>query len=68
MWKKKGGEDMEEWTTLISNLGFPIACCVALYIQNNKLRESIDSLKDLIKENTVMTKAFLDAQKGGKDD
>ena len=59
---------MEEWTTLISNLGFPIACCVALYIQNNKLRESIDSLNDLIKENTVMTKAFLDAQKGGKDD
>ena len=58
---------MEEWTTLISNLGFPIACCVALYIQNNKLRESIDSLKDLIKEYTVMTKAFLDAQKGGKD-
>lgn len=64
----KGGENMEEWSTLISNLGFPIACCVALYIQNNKLRESIDSLKDLIKENTVMTKAFLDAQKGGKDD
>lgn len=66
--EKKGGDGMEEWTTLISNLGFPIACCVALYIQNNKLRESIDSLKDLIKENTVMTKAFLDAQKGGKDD
>ena len=59
---------MDEWTTLISNLGFPIACCVALYIQNNKLRESIDSLKDLIKENTVMTKAFLDAQKGGNND
>ena len=57
---------MEEWTTLISNLGFPIACCVALYIQNNKLRESIDSLKDLIKENTIMTKAFIDSQKGSE--
>lgn len=59
---------MEEWTTLISNLGFPIACCVALYIQNNKLRESIDSLKDMIKENTVMTKTLIETQKGGKDD
>lgn len=59
---------MEEWTTLISNLGFPIACCIALYIQNNKLRESIDSLKDMIKENTVMTKTFIETQKGGKDD
>lgn len=57
---------MEEWTTLISNLGFPIACCVALYIQNNKLRESIDSLKDIIKENTVMTKTFMDIQKGSE--
>ena len=57
---------MEEWTTLISNLGFPIACCVALYIQNNKLRESIDSLKDIIKENTVMTKAFIENQKGSE--
>ena len=59
---------MEEWTALISNVGFPIACCVALFIQNNKFRESIDSLKDMIKENTVMTKTFIETQKGGKDD
>lgn len=32
-------------TNLISNLGFPIACCVVLFIQNNKLTNIIGDLK-----------------------
>lgn len=59
---------MDEWIEMINKVGFPIAVSVALFIQNNKLRESIDSLKDIIRENTVMTKTFIETQKGGKDD
>lgn len=42
-------------TTLISNLGFPIACCIYLFYSNEKLRgvleentKAIESLKTLI--------------------
>lgn len=42
-------------TTLISNLGFPIACCCYLFYSNEKLRgvleqntKAIESLKSLI--------------------
>ena len=37
-------------TTLISNVGFPIACCVVLFWQNNKLRDSLDKNTDAIEE------------------
>lgn len=35
-------ETIDIITTLISNLGFPIACCAVLFWQNNKLRDSLD--------------------------
>ena len=57
---------MKEWTEMISKLGFPIVCCIAMYVQNLKLTDSINSLKELIKENTIMTKTFIETQKGGK--
>ena len=34
---------MEDITTLITNVGFPIACCIVLFWQNTKLRDSLDS-------------------------
>lgn len=44
-----------ELTTLISNIGFPIACCVYLFYSNEKLRvtleentKMIESLKSLV--------------------
>ena len=37
-------------TTLISNVGFPIACCVVLFWQNNKLRDSLDKNTNAIEE------------------
>ena len=36
--------DYENIITLISNLGFPIACCVVLFIQNNKLTNTLNEI------------------------
>ena len=50
---------MEEITTLITNVGFPIACCIVLFWQNSKLRESLDkntqAIEDLAKYMEVRT-------------
>lgn len=42
----------------ISTVGFPIVCCGVLFYQNDKLRETIDSLKDTINENTMYLKTL----------
>lgn len=31
-------------TTLISNVGFPIACCCAMFYQNSKLQTTLQDL------------------------
>lgn len=41
---------MEEITNLISNVGFPIACCVALFINNAKFTEVLNNLNVTLKE------------------
>ena len=49
--------DMQSVTQLISNIGFPIAATVALYMQLAKEqenhREEMNQLKDVIQANTV---------------
>lgn len=42
----------------ISTVGFPIVCCGVLFYQNDKLRQTIDSLKDTIAENTLYLKSL----------
>ena len=42
----------------ISTVGFPIVCCGVLFYQNDKLRQTIDSLKDTINENTMYLKSL----------
>ena len=42
----------------ISTVGFPIVCCGVLFYQNDKLRQTIDSLKDTIAENTMYLKSL----------
>ena len=42
----------------ISTVGFPIVCCGVLFYQNDKLRQTIDSLKDTISENTMYLKSL----------
>lgn len=45
-------------TTFISNVGFPIAACIALYVlvQNTQKahKEEIESLRATIEQNTVV--------------
>ncbi len=41
---------MEEITTLISNVGFPIACCVVLFYNNSKFTEALNNLNVTLKE------------------
>ena len=35
---------MEEFVNLIKDVGFPIACCVVLFIQQNKLTKTLGDL------------------------
>lgn len=56
--------DNGSWVQLVSNLGFPICCCIYLFYSNEKLRSTleentrmIESLKALIIEhNTIYNK------------
>ena len=55
---------------LISSLGFPIACCVAMFWQNNKLNEShkeeVSKLNEAINNNTIALNHIID-RIGGTD-
>ena len=35
---------MDEIISLISNVGFPIACCVVLFMQQNKLTKTLTEI------------------------
>lgn len=35
---------VEEISTLISSVGFPIAACVVLFIQNGKLQQTLSAI------------------------
>lgn len=49
---------------IISSLGFPIACCVAMFWQNNKLNEShkeeTTKLNEAINNNTIALYHLID--------
>ena len=55
---------------LISSLGFPIACCIAMFWQNNKLNEShkeeVSKLNEAINNNTIALNHIID-RIGGTD-
>lgn len=43
----KGGDKMDEWTQLISNVGFPIAAfCAMYYMCNTTLKENTKAVSD----------------------
>lgn len=56
--EKGANMDVGMVTTFISNVGFPIAACIALYVlvQNMQKahKEEIDSLRKTIEQNTVV--------------
>ena len=41
---------MEEITNLITNVGFPIACCVVLFYNNSKFNDTLNNLNLTLKE------------------
>ena len=41
---------MNELTNLITNVGFPIACCVVLFYINSKFTEALNNLNVTLKE------------------
>ena len=41
---------MDELINLITNVGFPIACCVVLFYNNSKFTEALNSLNVTLKE------------------
>ena len=45
---------------LINNVGFPICCCIVLFLQNNKLTKTIADLKDTLTENSTLLKQLLE--------
>lgn len=59
---------MEQIIQLISNVGFPIACCIVLFMQQNKLTVT---LHDISSTMSVMSARLDDIEnavrKGGKD-
>lgn len=62
--------DVTAITQLISNLGFPIACCIALFWRMNKQdenhKEEMNGMKTAIDNNTlVITKLY--ERMGGED-
>lgn len=57
---------------LISSLGFPIACCIAMFWQNNKLNEShkeeTTKLNETINKNTIALNHLIDKLGGITND
>lgn len=49
---------------LVSSLGFPIACCIAMFWQNNRLNEShkaeVSKLNEAINNNTIALNHIID--------
>lgn len=41
---------MEEMISTISNVGFPIACCIVMFNNNNKFTEALGNLNITLKE------------------
>ena len=41
---------MNELTNLITNVGFPIACCIVLFYNNSKFTEALNNLNVTLKE------------------
>lgn len=48
---------MDEIIQLINGVGFPIACCVVLFIQQGQLRKSIEQNTATLKELSDNLKA-----------
>ena len=46
----KGSEKMSDILSAISNVGFPIVMCILFFLQNEKMRSSLDRNTSVIEE------------------
>lgn len=44
---------MEQILTMISNVGFPIACCIILFTQQNKLTNTLHDISNTMTKITM---------------
>lgn len=51
---------VDEIINIVSNVGFPIAICVALFYQLIKTNEMVWEFQKTIDENTAITKRLVD--------
>ena len=38
----------------VQNIGFPILCCIVLFVQNGQLTKTIGELKEVLIKNTTL--------------
>lgn len=66
---KEGGENMEQIIQLISNVGFPIACCIFLFSQQTKLTNTLHDISTTMQLMSSRLDDIEDAlRKGGNKD
>jgi len=55
---------LEQWVQIISTLGFPICCCIALFLQNHKLnvlhRADVEKMLEAVNNNTLVIQHLTD--------
>ena len=54
--------DYSVFLQAVSSVGFPIVCCGVLFIQNNKLNETLADLKVTLAENTTLIKTLINTK------
>lgn len=61
--------DVATITSLIGSLGFPIVCCIYLFVYMNKEREAhkqeLDTIKDALNNNTLVLQKLIDRMDRG---
>ncbi len=66
---KEGGDvvEMASILEIISSVGFPIACCIAMFLQQNKITENhkkeMFEMKSAIDNNTIALTMLLEKLK-----
>ena len=62
--------DMSTVTSLIGSLGFPIACCIALFWYltqvNKRHKEEMDKMSEAINNNTNVMNNLIEEMRRGK--
>lgn len=62
---------IQEVSNLVGTLGFPIACCIALFWQQSKSEdrwiEELNKLKEVVDNNNKLIEKLLERMANGKE-